>query len=1154
MKRLKLLSFFILLALTSYMWANDCSSPVALTYNNTLVGESTCGAVNNYNVTNSCNNSYDGGEDMIYTYTPATTGTVEISIQNSSNSWTGIYVFDDCPNVGSCVAFQGSSSANETLFATLNAGTEYYIMIDTWPSPTCITSYDLYFGDPAFVTDCLGATVVTDGVYTGNSTSGTSNFPPFCGTSAPSSSNTGVWYTYTTPMSGVFTVDLCASTYDTKVWVYEGTCDALVCVAGNDDFCGTQSYIEFLVGAGETYYIFISGFSTQSGAYTLDISTQPLPSIQTTSGPIVTGASSTDILCEGDMVDIWVEEPYPSVVGYQMEFAGNGPVGTFPAPDPAGTTVGNINCDCFVGPFNIGFDFPYFGMDETQFYVSGHGVVYFSNPSNTWTNQTLPDPTDPNHLIALGWDDLIGNARSAQYFNTTVGGENVLVLNYFVGSNSIQLVLFESGNIEINIDQMVSEWFSGTQGMENIDGTQGFAIPGRNNANINVTSPESWTFAYTDAACNFLGWDDGGGIFTTDMQTTVTAEPGVTYTAVMDCGVTADVVLNIANIDVNPTASPDAITFCELSKDYSSQLMANVSGAFQFELAAAYNSFDDCIVEIDPLTGQTVGGAGTCLAPSPCGGCFIGAGEGANQLMYLVGDGILYSYDPFTNVTATVGNTGFADVTGIAYDVASSTMYGITFAGCTGTAELFTIDLGSGAGTSVATLTGIGGGAITIATNANGGLIMTDICDEGVYRIDLSDFSVTQLCVLPFAINFGQDMTYNPFTGLIYYYAFNVNTFSAQLYTMDPADPCGTLTLVADLGFTQYAGFVYITIPPDYDVVWDPTDPALISDPNIEDPIAWPTLTNNVYTVTVTDNNTGCSVTKSVTIAIDGIDVVETAVGNSSEGSGGVNPFGYNTHTIELSGYALPLEYTWETSGYVRHSVTDEGTIEIIYSDEANWCVTIVDGNGCEMSNEGQPLIFCNEDFYEGANEILDIIDYTITPASNGQNNGSIDITVVGTPPYTFEWSGPNGFTATSEDIYGLSAGWYSVTVTDSWVAPDGTPMPQMTIGWYWVPYIEDGGPGIRGKMETSSLTAAPNPFNDQLNIKFSTANDTPVTLEMYNISGQRVATIFENNVTANTTQTVEVNAADLASGIYFVHLITNDGIAQVYKVDKVSK
>ncbi len=51
-----------------------------------------------------------------------------------------------------------------------------------------------------------------------------------------------------------------------------------------------------------------------------------------------------------------------------------------------------------------------------------------------------------------------------------------------------------------------------------------------------------------------------------------------------------------------------------------------------------------------------------------------------------------------------------------------------------------------------------------------------------------------------------------------------------------------------------------------------------------------------------------------------------------------------------------------------------------------------------------------------------------------GDSSGSIDLTVSGngTGPYTYAWTGPGGFTSTSEDITLLKAGWYKVTVTDA--------------------------------------------------------------------------------------------------------------------------
>ncbi len=48
-------------------------------------------------------------------------------------------------------------------------------------------------------------------------------------------------------------------------------------------------------------------------------------------------------------------------------------------------------------------------------------------------------------------------------------------------------------------------------------------------------------------------------------------------------------------------------------------------------------------------------------------------------------------------------------------------------------------------------------------------------------------------------------------------------------------------------------------------------------------------------------------------------------------------------------------------------------------------------------------------------------------------NNGSIDLIVTGgTAPFTFSWTGPNGFTSMDEDISGLEPGTYAVDVSDA--------------------------------------------------------------------------------------------------------------------------
>ncbi len=63
-----------------------------------------------------------------------------------------------------------------------------------------------------------------------------------------------------------------------------------------------------------------------------------------------------------------------------------------------------------------------------------------------------------------------------------------------------------------------------------------------------------------------------------------------------------------------------------------------------------------------------------------------------------------------------------------------------------------------------------------------------------------------------------------------------------------------------------------------------------------------------------------------------------------------------------------------------------------------------------------------------------------------------------------------------------------------------------------------------------------PNPFNPTTNIRFSIAEQSDVTLEVYNIHGQRVATLVEGN-RARGQHTVAFDAQHLASGVYLYRL-----------------
>jgi hypothetical protein len=69
-----------------------------------------------------------------------------------------------------------------------------------------------------------------------------------------------------------------------------------------------------------------------------------------------------------------------------------------------------------------------------------------------------------------------------------------------------------------------------------------------------------------------------------------------------------------------------------------------------------------------------------------------------------------------------------------------------------------------------------------------------------------------------------------------------------------------------------------------------------------------------------------------------------------------------------------------------------------------------------------------------------------------------------------------------------------------------------------------------------------PNPFNPSTSIEFSTPTSGHATLNMYNLLGQRIATIFRGDV-ASGTHSVEWSPTNLASGVYVYRLEVDNGV-----------
>jgi hypothetical protein len=80
-------------------------------------------------------------------------------------------------------------------------------------------------------------------------------------------------------------------------------------------------------------------------------------------------------------------------------------------------------------------------------------------------------------------------------------------------------------------------------------------------------------------------------------------------------------------------------------------------------------------------------------------------------------------------------------------------------------------------------------------------------------------------------------------------------------------------------------------------------------------------------------------------------------------------------------------------------------------------------------------------------------------------------------------------------------------------------------------------------EVEGTLLTTYPNPVSQgQATVEFVAGESADVTVTLYNTLGQRVRTLHRGPVDAGDTETADVNAQSLASGVYFVRM-RGDGV-----------
>jgi uncharacterized protein (DUF2141 family) len=167
-------------------------------------------------------------------------------------------------------------------------------------------------------------------------------------------------------------------------------------------------------------------------------------------------------------------------------------------------------------------------------------------------------------------------------------------------------------------------------------------------------------------------------------------------------------------------------------------------------------------------------------------------------------------------------------------------------------------------------------------------------------------------------------------------------------------------------------------------------------------------LAQGNYTVTVTDAN-GCTFTQTYTVS-QPLDPIQASFQITP-----VSCFGGNDGQIlntGTTGGVSPYTYLWSNG---------QTTPNCANVAQGLYQVTITDAIGCQR-------VYINLTVLE-PNQITALASTQVDVLCNGGNNGSINFEPTGgTFPYTYLWS--NG--AVTQDISGLTAGTYSVTLTDN--------------------------------------------------------------------------------------------------------------------------
>lgn len=264
---------------------------------------------------------------------------------------------------------------------------------------------------------CATPITITAGTYTVAQVNGMEVPDPICAQNGAGETSAGMWYSYTPSISISVTISTSLpqnGNTDTRVHIYTGPCDALVCVAGDDDGgVDYTSLVTWFAEAGTNYRIAFDNRWTSNG-FDFLLNEGPIPTGNLTfvNVPVSTSGSSLAVVdMNGDYLDDVV-----SVTGTNVRVAeqqANGVFNVVNTPTPQAVNspswsmaVGDIDAnghmDLLYGG-GSGVSFMFANEDGTGYTQVAGSEYVFSQRSN------FVDINNDGHLDAFVCHDVQPN-------------------------------------------------------------------------------------------------------------------------------------------------------------------------------------------------------------------------------------------------------------------------------------------------------------------------------------------------------------------------------------------------------------------------------------------------------------------------------------------------------------------------------------------------------------------------------------------------------------------------------------------------------------------------------------------------------------------------------------------------------------------------